>query len=270
MANVPHLTTARNTNRPIPKRHWTARFLNLSKDTVDRADSFDFSQADVVYDLGDRGQQGKTAAELAFDFGLGSPPGVQSDYFALEAFTRIRLRKGRFYRLTSTSDDGVRFRFYDHNTDTALAEIARDWRDRSVNTPPLSQLLLSLHQGVCEFYIQYYERLGAAVLNIKLERIRVPATVVASNLNVRSGPSTLNTTILETLPYGSTIQLLRWMPSTTDPTYRHWYKIVTPAKQRGYVVMDARFVELMGDTTQITPIGQESLGLVLFRSHPSK
>ena len=248
-------TAIASNGRSIPQTHWSARFLNLTSSTVDRYDLYDFSQADAVYDLGENGQTDTRVAALHFNYGLSSPVGIQADNFAMEACTRIRLPMGRFFRLTSTSDDGVRFLFKDRHTQEVLAELAGDWRDRSIHIPAGTHVLTTPQRGGYDFYIQYYDRTGIAALTVTLDRIWVEGRVLASTLNVRSGPGTSNP-VIGTLRQGTIVTITRWEPSPDDRTYPNWYRVIMPGGTKGYVVMDANLVEPLGEASNVITVGK--------------
>ena len=242
----------------IPNRHWNASFLNLTKRTVRDYESYDFSRANAVHDLGNRGKQGRTAAQLQFDFGKKSPDGVKSNNFAMEAWTRVRFRKGRFYRITATSDDGIRFLIKDKKNGEPLTEFDGDWRKRKVRDPAYTQLLTAPKGGGYNFAVQYYDRRGTSAANVKLERVNLQGEVVSTGLNVRNNPSTLNTTAVDVLGRGDTFRIVKQVQSPNDSTYRNWYQIVTGDNQKGYVAADTRFVDIVGEASDVVTVGTET------------
>lgn len=239
----------------IPEKHWNASFLNRSRKDLRDYTSYDFSKADAVYDLGDRGKSGKTVAQLNIDYEMGSPDGVQSDYFAMEAWTRIRLKSGKFYRLTSTSDDGTRFLIKDRKTGDVLAEFNDNWSDRSTRDPEWSQIITTTKTGKYDFYVQYYENDGASTVDLELKKMKANGQVVPSALNVRSTASTLNNTPIDVLSTGETFKIRRQVQSSNDTVYRDWYKIVMDGGQKGFVVAGDNFVNIVGEASNVFTIG---------------
>jgi hypothetical protein len=236
-----------------PADHWQGRFLNRDANNVDDYDTYNFRKADAILDLGDQGQRGSLVAQLFLDYGRGSPNGIQNHHFAMQAQTRIRLREGYFYQLRSDSDDGTRFLF-ENRTSDSLTEVAGDWQRRSTREPTWKQTLRADEAGVFDFFVQYYENLGDAVVDVSLKREKPRAEVVASTLNVRSLPSTLNNTPIDQLSRGESIRILRQVTSPDDSQYSTWYEIVTPDKQRGFVAADETFVQWTNRST-VLPLG---------------
>lgn len=238
----------------IPKTHWNASFLNLSKRKLRDYESYDFSNANAVYDLGDRNKKGKIAAQLQFDFGDSSPEGVDSSKFAMEAWTRVRLGKGKFYRLSALADDGIRFQFRDKKTGEVITELDGDWRDRSLREPAYTELVSATKGGNYDFYVQYYDRRGHSAAEVTLEKVKLKGEVVASSLNLRNRPSTLNTTTLDTLAQGETFRIVKRVTSPTDSIYRNWYKVVTSDKKKGFVAADPSFVDLLNESSDVVTV----------------
>ncbi|NJR65392.1 MAG: hypothetical protein HC772_08880 [Leptolyngbyaceae cyanobacterium CRU_2_3] len=100
--------------RSIAQTRWNASFINRTAANVDKYDSYNFSSPNLVKDLGTRGKSGKTLARLNVDYGTRSPgTGVQNDNYAMQAWTRVSLKEGKFYQVKSDSNDGTRFFFRD-------------------------------------------------------------------------------------------------------------------------------------------------------------
>ncbi|MEB3229876.1 MAG: SH3 domain-containing protein [Leptolyngbyaceae bacterium] len=243
----------------IGKKDWGARFLNLSSSTVAEYENYDFSQANAVHNLGDRNKKGKVAAQLEFDFGWrSSPEGVNSNYFAMEAQTQVRLGKGQFYRLTSQSDDGIRFFFKDKKTQDPITTLDGDWQNRKLSDPTYSQLLTATGGGTYDFAVQYYEQRGNSAANITLERVNLEGEVVASGLNLRTSATTIGSTVSDVLAQGDQFKILRQVQSPNDSTYQNWYQIVTSDQQKGYVVADAKFVDILGEGDTVVTVGSDT------------
>ena len=240
--------------RRIPKKHWNASFLNLSRRTLRDYESYDFSNANAVYDLGDRNKKGRIAAKLQFDFGNSSPDGVDSSEFAMEAWTRVRLGKGKFYRLNAISDDGIRFQFRDKKTGEVITDLDGDWNDRSLSDPAYTQLVSAPKGGNYDFYVQYYDRRGYSAASVTLEKARLKGEVVSSSLNLRNSPSTINTTTIDSLTQGETFRIVKQVKSPTDSIYRNWYKIVTSDKQKGYIAADSSFVDIINESSDVVTV----------------
>ena len=191
-----------STGQRIPKTHWNASFLNLSRRALRDYESYDFSKANAVYDLGNRNKKGRIAAKLQFDFGNSRPDGVNSSRFAMEAWTRVRVARGKFYRLNAVADDGIRFQFRDRKTGEVITDLEGDWSDRSLSDPAYTELLTAPKGGNYDFYVQYYDRRGYSAADVTLEKARLRGEVTTPSLNLRNGPSTVNTTTLDTLTQG--------------------------------------------------------------------
>ncbi len=244
-----------NQTRIASPRNWNASFLNRTSSNIRDYGSYDFSRPDAVYDLGSQGKQRKTIAQLNIDYGLSSPAPIQRDQFAMEAWTRIRLKSGKFYRLSSTSDDGTRFMFRDKRSGETLTEFNDNWIDRSVDSDTWSQVFTVSKTDRYDFYVQYYEDRGASVIDVKLEKIDPQGEVLSSTLNVRNAPSTLSNTPIATVAAGETFKIKRLVKSSNDSVYQDWYKVVTNSKQRGFVAAGASFVDIVGEATNVVTIG---------------
>jgi hypothetical protein len=238
----------------IPNRRWKGSFLNLSRQNLDSYESYNFDQPDAIYDLGDRGKSRRTIAQLHLDMGTGSLDGVQNDYFAMQAQTRIRLRSGKFYKITSQSDDGTRFWFDSARTGERLGEFNDNWSDRNTDDAPWTQVIAATAGGPIDMFMQYYEKRGTAVADVTIEKFRPIAEVAAeSGINLRSQASTLNNSPLDILEPGEKFRIARQVKSPDDTLYPYWYRIVTQDRQRGYVSADDRLVSLV-DGTSIVPL----------------
>lgn len=242
-------------NGRISKKNWNARFLNRDRDNLTDYEAYDFSQPDAIVDLGRQGKQRRTVARLNVDYGNSSPDLIQSDRFAMEAWTRVRLKSGKFYRISSNSDDGMRFIIKHRRTGDVLAEFNDNWQDRSVRDEEWSQIITPTQSGGYDFYVQYYENQGVAEIDVTLEKMRPKGEVLAASLNVRSTPTTLNNTPIDVLLAGEEFKIKRQVQSVNDTVYQDWYKIVTADKTRGYVAAGSAFVDIVGETSNVYILG---------------
>ena len=110
-------------------------------------------------------------ASLTINFGEGSPaPNVQKDNFVMQAWTTTYLESGKYYQVTTQSDDGTRFFVKNIATDE-ITYIGADWRNRGVHEPA-PKLFFNVNQtGDYEFYIQGYDHSGASTFNVELKEI---------------------------------------------------------------------------------------------------
>jgi hypothetical protein len=96
--------------------------------------------------------------EINFDWGTGSPdPAVQSDHFSARWQRYFDVQEGS-YRLTATSDDGVRV-----YVDNRL--VIDQWNDHSASTYTVDVALSAGHHLVV---MDYYENQGLAVAKLSL------------------------------------------------------------------------------------------------------
>jgi hypothetical protein len=233
-------TTRSQTPAGRPRR-WNASFLNRTAANVDNYANYDFSRPAATRDLGGRGRNGKMLARLKVDFDNDSPArGVQSDNFAMQAWTRVRLSKGKFYKVTSDSNDGTRFFFTDSRNDNTLTTLDGDWRNNS--SREWSQLVYVPESGRYNFFVQHYDRSGDALVNISLEEVQ--ATGQTRNVtNLRREPSTVGNTPITQLRSGESLKILRQVQSRNDANNRDWYEVETRDGQRGYVATNLVRVE---------------------------
>jgi Bacterial SH3 domain/Transglycosylase SLT domain len=234
-----YVRSAKATSTANP-RQWNASFLNRNSSNVADYNSYDFSRPVATRSLGGRGSGGKTAAQLKIDFGNGSPTrNVQSDNFALQAWTRVKLKEGRFYKASSDSNDGTRFFFKERGTGKVLTDLGSGelkW-DKVLSVPK---------GGKYDFYVQYYEKSGRSAINVKLEEVEQTGRVVNGNgLNVRRTPSSTGNTPFQHLDSNTTFKILRQVKST-DANNPSWYEIVTRAGKRGFVSADSGLSEVVG------------------------
>ncbi|MGI2903697.1 Calx-beta domain-containing protein [Tolypothrix sp. VBCCA 56010] len=102
-------------------------------------------------------------------FGERSPaPNVQSDNFAMQAWTTTRLETGKTYQVTTNSDDGTRF-FVKNRATGEVTFIGQEWRDRSTGEPTWKMYFNVAKSGDYDFYIQGYDHLGGSAFNVELK-----------------------------------------------------------------------------------------------------
>ncbi len=247
-------TRSSNTSQSATQ-NWNASFLNRDRTNLRDFERYNFAQSDGMDDLGSQGRSGDVVARLDINYGRRSPvAGVNKNRFAMEAWTRIELDSGSFYRVSSKSDDGTRFYFKDPKTNKTVAELAGDWRNRKVRQPAWTQLLTPGASGQYDFYVQYFDNMGKSVVDITLERVDLTGQVVSSGINLRGQPSTLNNSPINYLNQGETFTIVKQVRSPNDSAYQTWYQVVTAAGQAGYVAADASFVNVQNNS-QIVPIG---------------
>jgi GH24 family phage-related lysozyme (muramidase) len=238
-------------------RRWNASFINRTSSNVDKYNTYDFSRPVLAKDLGGRGKSGKTLAKLKVDYGTRSPgSGVQADNYAMEAWTRVSLKEGKFYQVKSDSNDGTRFFFRDRQNGKIVTSLNGDWRGSSTNA---WTQLLSVPEGEggsFDFYVQHYDRTGTSAVNVVLEEVQPTATVVASTtLNLRSQPSTINNTPITAINSGTSLKILRQVQSSNDNTVPDWYQVVAPDGRQGYVAAQSDLVQINGGSDGIAKIG---------------
>ncbi|MGB3512538.1 MAG: SH3 domain-containing protein [Microcoleaceae cyanobacterium] len=230
----------------IPTNHWNASFINRSSGDVADYNSYDFSQPDVVQDLGSQENDSQTIARLSKNYGNGSPDNIQNDYFSMEAWTRISLQEGKFYKLTSDSDDGTRFLFKDSQTEELLTELEGDWRNRGTGEPTWGKLLNTSENSQYDFYVQYYENQSGSAIDILLEETpRTGKVVYSSGLNLRDNPSTISGTPIDGLGDGETFTIVQKVPSPDDSSNPYWYEVITNTGQQGYVAAGSNYVDVI-------------------------
>jgi Bacterial SH3 domain/Transglycosylase SLT domain len=241
-------STARNS----PSR-WNASFLNRTSSNVADYNSYDFSRPTATLDLGSGGGRGKTAAQLKIDFGNGRPTrNVQSDNFALQAWTRVKLQEGKFYKVSSDSNDGTRFFFKDQQSGQVLTTLSGDWRSRSTSDPEWNKVLSVPKGGKYDFYVQYYEKSGRSAINVKLEEVQQTGRVVTTTgLNVRQQPSITGNTPFRRLNQNDTFKI-RKQVNSNDASNPAWYEIQTKDGKRGYVSAASGLSEVVGSSNVVT------------------
>ncbi|HEY9643946.1 MAG TPA: glycoside hydrolase family protein [Coleofasciculaceae cyanobacterium] len=241
---------------------WNASFINRTSNNVDNYNTYDFSRPVLAKDLGGRGKIGKTLAKLKVNYGTDSPgSGVQADNYAMQAWTRVSLKAGKFYQIRSDSNDGTRFFFRDRQTGKVITSLNGDWRGTSNNA---WTQILSVPQGAggsFDFYVQHYDRTGTSAVNIALQEVQPTAQVIASTtLNLRSQPSTVNNTPIAALNSGTNLKILRQVQSSNDSTVPDWYQVVTPDGRQGYVAAQSDLVQINGGSDGIANFGNGNNG----------
>jgi Bacterial SH3 domain/Transglycosylase SLT domain len=221
-------------------RQWNASFLNRNATNVADFNSYDFSRPADARSLGSRKNSGKIAAQLKFDFGNGSPSrNVQTDNFAMQAWTQVKLKEGRFYKASSDSDDTTRFFFKDRQTGKVLTDLGSGgsrW-NKTISVPK---------GGKYDFYVQSYDKSGRAAVNVKLEEVEQTGRVVTSTgLNMRRTPSSTGNTPIRNLGANETFKIVKQVKSrdTSNPS---WYEIVTRNGKRGFVSAASGLSEVVG------------------------
>jgi uncharacterized protein YkwD len=245
----------------IPPTNWHGSFLNRSANNYSDFKTYNFRRPDAVIDLGGQGQGGARVARLKLDYGTGSPaPNIQTNRFAMEAWTRITLEEGKFYRVTSRSDDGTRFYVKSATTQKKLANLGGDWKNRSVRDPAWRKTFTASAGGSYDFYVQYYENTGASVVDVTIEQVTFQGQVgnSVSGLNLRSRPSTLNNNPMRVLSGGTGFTLVGKVSSPDDNTYKDWYEVQLSDGTRGYIVADNQLVSISGAPGTIININDPS------------
>jgi len=254
---------SRNSNRNSNSRlrqvqvapdRWNASFINRNRNNVANYRTYNFNRADFTTDLGSQGKNGTVIARLRQNYGMGSPnKSIRTRHFAMQAWTRVQLEEGKFYKITSRSDDGTRFLFKKPGSDQTLTEISGDWRNRTTKDAPWSQTLVAGEGGNLDFYVQYYERVGASTIDVTLEQVQFTSRVTSSSaINLRSQPSTVGNTPIGSLAAGTSFSIVRQVRSANDANYPNWYEISTTDGKRGYVAADSSLVELAGNSNLAT------------------
>ncbi|RLC72342.1 MAG: hypothetical protein DRI81_16505 [Chloroflexi bacterium] len=104
-------------------------------------------------------------AEIAFNWGYGSPaPGLPSDHFSVQ-WTRTAHFESGAYRFTATSDDGIRV-----HVDGQL--VVEGWYDHPARTFSGE---VSLTEGEHQISVMYYENTGLAVAQVSWEPASAPS-----------------------------------------------------------------------------------------------
>jgi uncharacterized protein YgiM (DUF1202 family) len=239
---------------------WNASFINRTKRNVSDFRSYDFSRPNAVRDLGGNGARTGVAARLKADFGKGKPAaGVNKDNFAAEVWTRVDLKEGSFYQIRSASNDGTRFYFKNSRTGEVVKSFNGDWRNRSAKDKAWTQTIRVPQGGEYDFYVQYYERKGASVLDVSLEEMQMIGRVVsASGVNVRQQPSRSGATLGNGLDNNEQFRVLRQVNSTDGSG--SWYEIQTNNGQRGFVSADTNLTQLSDRTRAVDLTGNGSGG----------
>jgi hypothetical protein len=102
-------------------------------------------------------------------FGERSPaPNVQSDNFAMQAWTTTRLETGKTYQVTTSSDDGTRF-FVKNRATGEVTHIGAEQRIRNEFDPGMTLHFNVAQTGDYDFYIQGYDHLGGSTFNVELK-----------------------------------------------------------------------------------------------------
>ncbi|HAA26428.1 MAG TPA: hypothetical protein DCE56_00545, partial [Cyanobacteria bacterium UBA8553] len=165
-----------NTLPNIPANHWNASFINRNAGNVADYSSYDFSRPAATADLGLQGS-GDGRIQLYRNFGQGSPAsGVQSDYYAMLAWTPTNLQAGKLYKVTTKSDDGSYFLL--KNTQTGEwrsivnGQDGGDFRDRSATEPAKTIFFKVPQSSDYDFHAEYYEKTGDSVIDTTLEEAK--------------------------------------------------------------------------------------------------
>jgi hypothetical protein len=106
---------------------------------------------------------------LRVNFEESSPAAnVQSDNFAIQAYTTTRLETGKTYQVTTQSDDGTRF-FVKNKATGEITYIGSEWRIRGIGEPSMTLFFNVNQTSDYDFYVQGYDHLGSAAFNVELK-----------------------------------------------------------------------------------------------------
>lgn len=187
----------------------------------------------------------RSEAAINYDWGFGSPaPQVPVDNFSARWTSSVNLPAGR-YQFRASTDDGVRV----FVNDTVVIDA---WFDRAVADFTAEKDL----SGPTTIRVEYYERTGVAVAKVSYSLVgSIPgtggqgsgsATVTASTLNVRSGPSA-SFSIIGQLRNGATVPLTGYRNGDGS-----WVQIVMPTGATGWV--NATYVRTSVPVSSLIPI----------------
>lgn len=195
----------------IPLNHWNTRLINRNATNyADRA-TYDFSRPDAVLDLGSQNwlwSDGRLG--LVKDWGIYPEPGIQLDYFAMEAWTRYQFEAGKLYKISSRSDDGVAVKLKNPRTGQWVNEETSMWFDSSIHEPHERYFTVS-DTGEYDTYIYYYERESGAKVDINIAPTTFNARVISTiGANVRSTPNTSQPPV-GVIPSGQTVTFDQWV-----------------------------------------------------------
>jgi len=148
-------------------------------------------------------------AAIQFEWGTGSPgPGLPADMFSVRWSRTLHFDAG-LYRFTVTADDGVRFW-----VDGQLQ--VDDWHDGSLRSHTVE---LRLTEGGHTLYIEYFEDLGDAAMQLSWKRIKLPtATPTATPTAKPSATPTLRPTATSTPRPTATPSAMPTSTPTDTPT----------------------------------------------------
>jgi len=160
----------------IPTNHWNAAFINRTNSNVDDRALYNFSNPEAVLDLGPASGDGKIS--LYQNWNASPASGVQSDYFAMQAWTRTNFAADKLYKITTKSDDGSWFRLQNVNTgvwtgnSVVEADDGADWRDRAIWNPPKTIMFKVPETGEYDLVAEFYDRTGEAVVDFTVEEVK--------------------------------------------------------------------------------------------------
>jgi len=153
----------------------------------------------------------------------------------MEASTRLDLEAGKYYQISTDSDDGVRFFFKDPATGQVIQELEGDWRHRSIFEPTAGQLVQVQDTGEYDFYVHYYEAASASVVNITVEEVNPlgQGRLVEpwTSLTFKEKPATTATDIGDIFNYETFTVIGQISPNSEES----WYKIQTSNNEIGYI-----------------------------------
>ncbi|MBW4493475.1 MAG: S8 family serine peptidase [Oscillatoria princeps RMCB-10] len=157
--------------------HWNAKFINRTAENAGDRNSYDFSNPAAVLDLGDQ-HQGRTdgGIRLSQDWGAGSPAAsVQTDNFAMDAWTRTTLEAGKLYKITTRSDDGTWFTLRNVQTGNLIDNVVDGENGGYWNRGEFADRTIFFkvpESGEYDFHVLFYEMTSAAKVDVNLEEVK--------------------------------------------------------------------------------------------------
>lgn len=156
----------------VASNQWRAEFFNRTSGNYALNDwgingsTYQTGIAQVTQNLGSNNSSGSIKARLYRDYQHNSPvAGINADYYAMWATTRMYLEVGRQYQIATDSDDGTAF-YLKPSDSSSIRFLGDDWRNRSIaENTKLIPFTVS-QSGFYDFGLKYFEGISGSIIDV--------------------------------------------------------------------------------------------------------
>lgn len=170
----------------VSSNQWRAEFFNRTSENYNlnnwgvNGSTYKTGLAQVTQNLGSNNSAGTIKARLYRHYEHNSPvAGINSNYYAMWATTRMYLEVGRQYQIATDSDDGTAF-YLKPSSSSTTRFLGDDWRDRSIAEDTKLIPFTVSQSGYYDFGLKYFEGIGGSIIDVTVTELQTPSIRVTS------------------------------------------------------------------------------------------